>query len=148
MLILLPLVLGVVTGRSTDPLPVQTHTCPDGLTVMVVENHSVPLVTIEIAAHNGSMTEPVELNGLSHLYEHMFFQPNQALPSPEAFLRRAHELGLVWSGATAQERVNYFFTGTKDRTAELMQFMHDAIVLPVFDPKRLDRERIAVIGEI
>jgi zinc protease len=148
MLILLPLVLGVVAGRSTDPPKVQTHTCPDGLTVMVVENHSVPLVTIEIAAHNGSMTEPIELNGLSHLYEHMFFQPNQVLPGQAAYLHRAHELGLVWSGATSQERASYFFTGTRDSTEQLMQFMHDAIVLPVFDPKQLDRERVVVIGEI
>jgi zinc protease len=148
MLILLPLVLGVVAGRSTDPPKVQTHMCPDGLTVMVAENHSVPLVTIEIVAHNGSMTEPVDHNGLAHLYEHMFFKPNQALPGEEAFLHRTQELGLVWSGATSQERANYFFTGTKDRTAELMQFMHDAIVSPLFDPKQLDRERVAVTAEI
>ncbi|MEP6902275.1 MAG: pitrilysin family protein, partial [Actinomycetota bacterium] len=35
--------------------------------------------TVEMAVRNGSFTEPPELNGLSHLYEHMFFKPNQAL---------------------------------------------------------------------
>ncbi|HEX8107721.1 MAG TPA: pitrilysin family protein [Kofleriaceae bacterium] len=115
---------------------------------MVVESHSVPLVTIEITVHNGSMTEPVDYNGLSHLYEHMFFKANKALPSQEAFLRRTQELGLVWYGATSQERVNYSFTGTKDHTEELMQLMHDALVSPLFDPKELDRERVVVTGEI
>ena len=36
--------------------PIQEHTCPNGLTVLVAEDHALPLVTIEIAAKNGSMT--------------------------------------------------------------------------------------------
>jgi predicted Zn-dependent peptidase len=47
--------------------PIQEHTCPNGLTVLVAEDHALPLVSIEIAAKNGSMTEPPEYNGLSHL---------------------------------------------------------------------------------
>ena len=148
MSILLPLVLGVAAGQSTDPPKVQSHTCPDGLTVLVVENHSVPLVTIEIAAKNGSMTEPTDYNGLSHLYEHMFFKANKALPNQEAFLRRTQELGMSWNGTTNTERVNYFFTTTKDHLADSMQFMHDAIVFPLFDAKELDRERVVVTGEM
>src|SRR5262252_537759 len=108
---LLPLVFGAA-GRSTEPPKLQTHTGPNGLTVIVVENHAVPLVTIEIAAKNGSMTEPPEYNGLSHLYEHMFFKANKALPSQEAYLARARELGMSWNGTTNTERVNYFFTTT------------------------------------
>jgi predicted Zn-dependent peptidase len=49
--------------------PIREHTCADGLTVLVAEDHALPLVTVEIAAKNGSMTEPPEYNGLSHLYE-------------------------------------------------------------------------------
>jgi zinc protease len=45
----------------------------NGLEVVVLEDHSVPLVTVEMAVKNGSFTEPPELNGLSHLFEHMFF---------------------------------------------------------------------------
>jgi len=42
--------------------------------------HAVPLVTIELGVKNGSYTEPPELNGLSHLYEHMFSKRTE--PSP------------------------------------------------------------------
>src|SRR5712691_503815 len=45
----------------------------NGLEVIVLEDHSIPLVTAELAVKIGSYTEPPELNGLSHLYEHMFF---------------------------------------------------------------------------
>ncbi|HEY1814449.1 MAG TPA: pitrilysin family protein [Kofleriaceae bacterium] len=145
---LLPLIVLAAAGRSTEPPKVLTHTCPDGLTVLVVENHSVPLVTVEITAKNGSMTEPPEYNGLSHLYEHMFFKANKVLPSQEAWLARAHELGLQWNGSTNTERVNYFFTTTKDHLSDTMKFMHDAIVYPLFDQKELERERVVVTGEI
>src|SRR5215470_18030086 len=137
-----------VAGRSTQPSQILQHSCKNGLTVLVVESHAVPLVTLEIAAKNGSMTEPPDYNGLSHLYEHMFFKANAAIPSQEAYLARARELGMVWNGTTNTERVNYYFTTTSDHFADSMTFMHDAITTPLFDPKELDRERVVVTGEL
>ena len=58
----------------------------NGLEVIVLEDHSIPLVTCELAVRNGSFTEPPELNGLSHLYEHMFFKANRASVTGEAYL--------------------------------------------------------------
>ncbi len=59
-------------------IPVQVKTLANGLQVIVLPDSSVPIVTIEFAVRTGSFTEPPELNGLSHLYEHMFFKPNAA----------------------------------------------------------------------
>src|SRR5579871_2829370 len=127
---------------------VQQHTCENGLQVIVVENHSVPLVTVEIAAKNGSMTEPPEYNGLSHLYEHMFFKGNKVIPNQEAYLARVRELGMEFNGTTQTERVNYFFTTTSDHLADSLAFLRDATVSPLFDPKELEKERRVVVGEI
>ncbi|HJZ85355.1 MAG TPA: pitrilysin family protein [Polyangia bacterium] len=135
------------TGAS-PPIEFARHTLKNGLEVLVVENHALPLVTIEIAAHNGSMTEPPDYNGLSHLYEHMFFKANAVIPNQEAYLARTRELGMQWNGTTNTERVNYFFTTTTDHLADAMVFMRDAIVSPLFDPKELERERVVVTGEI
>ena len=52
----------------------------NGLEVLVYEDASVPLVTVEINVKNGSYTEPPEFNGLSHFYEHMFFKANRDMP--------------------------------------------------------------------
>lgn len=60
-------------------IPFVNKVLPNGLEVIVLPDSSVPLVTVEMAVRNGSFTEPPELNGLSHLYEHMFFKPNQAV---------------------------------------------------------------------
>ena len=59
---------------------------PNGLHIVVIENPVVPLVTIELNVRNGSYTEPPEYNGLSHLYEHMFFKANALIPTQEKYL--------------------------------------------------------------
>ena len=73
----------------------------NGLEVIALEDHSVPLVTIELAVKNGSYTEPPELNGLSHLYEHMFFKANRAIANQEEYLRAIGQLGITYNGTTS-----------------------------------------------
>src|SRR3954468_19998977 len=85
---------------------------PNGLEIIVLEDHSVPLVTIELAVRNGSYTEPPELNGLSHLYEHMFFKTNRAVANQEDYVRTIGQLGIAYNASTREEVVNYFFTTT------------------------------------
>jgi zinc protease len=120
----------------------------NGLEVIVLEDHSVPLVTIEIAVKNGAFTEPPEFNGLSHLYEHMFFKANAVLPSQEAYLERIRELGIVFNGTTSDERVNYFFTMPSTNLAPGMVFMRDAITTPRFEQEEFTKEIQVVLGEV
>ncbi len=145
---LLALALLSWTGLALAVPPFVEKTLPNGLTVVVVESHAQPLVTVEIGVKNGSMTEDERYNGVSHLYEHMFFKANAVLPNQEAYMARARELGLLWNGTTNTERVNYFFTTTTKHFADAMVFMRDAIVSPRFESKELEKERVVVTGEI
>jgi len=120
----------------------------NGLEIIVLEDHSIPLITIEMAARNGSFTEPPELNGLSHLYEHMFFKTNRAVANQEEYLRKIGQLGIAYNASTREEVVNYFFTTTSPNLRTAMQFMRDSIRYPLFDEKEFEREREVVIGEI
>src|SRR5689334_15340318 len=86
----------------------------NGLEVIVVENHGVPLATIEVDVKNGSFTQSPEFAGLAHMYEHMFFRANSTYPQPEAFVDKAGDLGAVFNGTTAEERVNYYLTVSAD----------------------------------
>lgn len=134
-------------ARASAP-PHVTKTLANGLQIIVVENHAQPLATVEIAVRTGSMAEPPEYNGLSHLYEHMFFKGNQAMPDQSQWLSRARSLGALWNGTTNTELVNYYFTTTTDHFAGVMEFMRDAIVSPKFDPMELEKERVVVTGEM
>jgi zinc protease len=119
----------------------------NGLEVIVVENHGVPLATVEIDVKNGSFTQSAEYAGLAHMYEHMFFKANAHLPEPDQFIDRAAELGAVFNGRTDEERVAYYMTLPADSLAGGMQAMADAIRSPLFLQDELERERRVVIGE-
>ena len=66
---------------------IQRKVLPNGLEVIVVENHGVPLVTVEIDVKNGSFTQTPEYEGLAHMYEHMFFRANSRYPERRIWAR-------------------------------------------------------------
>jgi zinc protease len=128
-------------------LPIRDTTLANGLQVIVIESHAVPLVTIELNVKNGGYTQPPEYEGLAHLYEHMFFKANRTIPSQEKYLERLRQLGGAWNGTTSEERVNYFVTVGADSVKPTIQFMEDAIRYPLFQQEELVRERPVVTGE-
>src|SRR5947199_8553969 len=79
---------------------IQRKVLANGLEVIVVENHGVPLATIEIDVKNGSFTQSPEYEGLAHMYEHMFFRANSKYPEPNQFWDKASDLGAVFNGTT------------------------------------------------
>ena len=148
-----PATTAPATATATAPARVPeanliSKVLPNGLEVIVLEDHSVPLVTIELAVRNGSYTEPPELNGLSHLYEHMFFKQNRAIAEAEEYLRRIGQMGIAYNGTTREEVVDYYFTTTSPNLRTAMQFMKDAARYPLFDEREFSREKQVVIGEI
>lgn len=150
LLAILTLILQAVAWSGTlgdAPLPLTVRVLDNGLTVAVVENHAVPVVTVEAAVKSGSMNEPPAWNGLSHLWEHMFFKGNARIPDQDAYLRRARELGMVWNGTTDTERVNYFFTLPAENLKPGLEFMSDALRSPRFEAAEFEREKEVVLGE-
>jgi zinc protease len=126
---------------------IATTVLDNGLEVIVIENHSVPLVTVEMDVRNGAYTESPEYDGLSHLYEHMFFKANRTIPDQESYMARVRQLGAVFNGTTSEERVNYYFTLGVDSLRAGLEFMEDAIRYPLFLQDELERERPVVLGE-
>jgi len=130
--------------------PFKTKKLANGLDVIVVENHMVPLATIELVAKNGGFTEPPEYSGLSHLYEHMFFKANQKHPSQTQFMEGLESLGGslgVSNAMTHEEHVNYFIVIPKKNMSGGMDFMSAAIRTPLFDTAEIRKERYVVLGE-
>jgi len=159
-------------------IPIKVKTLANGMQIIVLPDASVPLVTIELAVRNGSFTEPPELNGLSHLYEHMFFKPSQAMSvlrceymqfrNPQAFkqyncdremllkpeikdvsyLNEIDRIGIVNNGQTREEVVIYYFTATSPHILPAMKFIKDAARYPTFDKDEFVREKEVVLAEL
>jgi zinc protease len=126
---------------------IQRKVLANGLEVIVVENHGVPLATIEIDVKNGSFTQTPEYEGLAHMYEHMFFRANSKYPEPNQFWDRASDLGAVFNGTTQEERVNYYMTVPAEKLEDGIQLLATALRGPLFRRDELERERQVVIGE-
>ena len=119
----------------------------NGLEVLVVENHLTPIVTVEIAVRNGSFTESPEYNGLSHLYEHMFFTANARDTTEDDFLGKVDDLGILYNGETQEENVQYYFTLPKQNLDSGLSFMATAIKDPLFKESELHKQREIVLDE-
>lgn len=145
----------VVSPKSTNPLTKQlpdaqfvNKILPNGLEIIVLPDSAVPLVTVEIVSRNGSFTEPPELNGLSHLFEHMFFKTNDAVLRGEDYLRNIGSLGITYNGSTREEVVNYYFTTTSPYWQTAMRFVKDSVRYPTFNEEEFAREIEVVLGEM
>jgi zinc protease len=171
--------LPAATAASARPayaVPFVSKTLANGLEVIVLQDTSVPIVTVELAVRNGSFTEPPEYNGLSHLYEHMFFKPNIAVQlhgcensqqgfrlaanpicsralalkskiGDTSYLKDANEVS-VYNGTTREEIVNYFFNTTSQYLTTAIRFINDSVRYPSFDEQDFENEKKVVIGEI
>ncbi len=119
----------------------------NGLEVIVVENHGVPLATVEVNVRNGSFTQTPEYAGLAHMYEHMFFRANAKYPQSDLYLDRAAQLGAVFNGTTQEETVSYYLTVPADSVLGAIQWLTPALRSPLFLESELAVERQVVIGE-
>ncbi len=150
-------VLVLVAATTALPLAAQSRAelervirrtvLANGLEVIVVENHGVPIATVEIDVKNGSYTQSPEYAGLAHMYEHMFFKANKEYPLPEQFTERATELGAVFNGSTGEEVVNYYLTLPADSARAGMRFLASALRDPLFREDELATEKEVVLGE-
>ncbi len=135
---------------SAQSADFKTKTLSNGLQIIVIENHMVPIAEVEFVAKNGGFTESPEFSGLSHLYEHMFFKANKQYPSQSAFLEGMQSLGAslgVSNATTGTESVNYFIIIPKKNLKRGMDFMSSAIQYPLFDSNEIRKERYVVLGE-
>jgi len=145
----LAITLSMSAGIAQKPLPPNMfqQQLPNGLQVLVVEDNSVPLATIELAVRNGAYTESPEINGLSHLYEHMFFKANKKFSDENSFTDRRQQLGIVSNASTSAEMVNYYFTLPNYNVLPGLELMNTAVRYPAFKATEMQRENMVVDAE-
>ena len=87
-------------------VPYTIDTLPNGLTLIVHEDHSVPIVTTNVWFHVGSGDEKPGRTGFAHLFEHLMFMGSEHAPYPQ-FDRLLEAAGANNNGSTTEDRTNY-----------------------------------------
>ena len=90
-------------------IPYEKYILPNGLTVIVHEDNSDPLVHVDVTYHVGSAREEVGKSGFAHFFEHMMFQGSENVADEEHF-KVITEAGGTLNGTTNRDRTNYFET--------------------------------------
>ena len=134
---------------SAAPGLIQNAKLENGLELFVVENHSVPLVTVCVAFRGGALAQTPQTAGLFHLYEHMTFNGNDKFPTKDAFTAALNRMGTTnWNGATGKEYINYYITVPSDKLADAVDFWAHAVMNPTLNYAVLENEKQVVLNEI
>ncbi len=124
---------------------VKTETLPNGLKVLVLENHKAPVATFQIFYHVGSRNEQFGKTGLSHLCEHLMFRGTKKL-KPEEIDQIIEQNGGDLNAETSEDFTVYFENINKDHLDVPISLEADRMA-NFFDPKGFDSEKAVVMEE-
>ncbi len=120
----------------------------NGLDVLIVQDSTVPLVSLEMAFKNGAITEPESWDGINAIYEKMYFGANQDYPSQKAIDKRSEELGIEPEAETGLERTNYYFTLHKNQLPYGLAFLKSATLNPKLFKGRVNEARKEQLAQL
>ena len=120
-------------------IPFKKFELDNGLTVIVHEDDSDPLVHVDITYHVGSAREELYKSGFAHFFEHMMFQGSENVADEEHF-KIISDAGGTLNGSTNRDRTNYYQTVPSNQLevvlwleADRMGFFLDAVTQKKFE---------------
>lgn len=126
----------------------ERYKLPNGLTVILHQDKSVPIAAVNIWYHVGSANEKPGRTGFAHLFEHMLFQGSQNVGDDQHF-SLIQEAGGTLNGSTNNDRTNYFETVPNNFLEMALWLESDRMgfLLPAMTLVKLDNQRDVVKNE-
>ena len=129
-------------------IPIDSYRLDNGLRVTLSEDHTAPIVAVNLWYHVGSANERVGRTGFAHLFEHMLFQGSAHVEANEHF-ELVSRAGGTLNGSTWLDRTNYFETVPANQLALALWLEADRMgsLLPAMTQQKLDTQRDVVSNE-
>jgi zinc protease len=129
-------------------IPIETFRLPNGLFVTLSEDHTAPIVAVNLWYHVGSANERPGRTGFAHLFEHMLFQGSADVGANEHF-ELVQRAGGTLNGSTWLDRTNYFETVPSNQLelALWLEANRMGYLLPAMTQQKLDTQRDVVQNE-
>jgi zinc protease len=137
----------LLLAAAAAAAPVHEETLPNGLRLLLVEDHSKPLVGVCVFVNGGSRTEPPSLSGLSHYYEHLIFRGGSTRQVELEFRREMQRIGEESGGYTTNDYTCYGFTSPSQNLDEALRRSVDAWMNLKLTQTKVARERQVVMEE-
>ncbi|GAB3523738.1 insulinase family protein [Photobacterium alginatilyticum] len=139
----------VTGGQPDEPvIPYTKYTLDNGLTVLLHEDKSDPLVHVDMTYHVGSAREELGKSGFAHFFEHMMFQGSEHVGDQEHF-RLITEAGGTLNGTTNRDRTNYFQTVPSNQLEKMLWLESDRMgfLLGAVSQRKFEIQRSTVKNE-
>ncbi|MCA9735598.1 insulinase family protein, partial [candidate division KSB1 bacterium] len=139
---------GYLTAGEKLTVPYTRFTLPNGLTVIVHEDHTVPRVSVNVWYHVGSGSEKVGRTGFAHLFEHILFEGSGHVPEGK-FDQWLEAAGANNNGSTTNDRTNYYedLPGNALELALFLESDRMGYLLDAMSPEKVDGQRDVVKNE-
>ena len=127
---------------------VDKYLLPNGMTVILHEDHSLPVATVNIWYHVGSKDEPEHRSGFAHLFEHLMFMGTDRVPTGQ-YDKIMEGGGGSNNASTAEDRTNYYDVGPANLLPTLLWLEADRLedLGRTMTQKKLDLQRDVVKNE-
>ena len=154
MLLAAPLVLLALAAPPASPassrlaVPYTMFRLPNGLTVIVHEDHKAPVASVNCWYHVGSARETPGRTGFAHLFEHLMFEGSKHVPEG-MFDRWLEAVGGDNNGSTTEDRTNYY-ENVPANALEMPLFLESdrmGFLLDNLTPTTVDGQRDVVKNE-
>ncbi|KYO55027.1 pitrilysin family protein [Tistrella mobilis] len=132
---------------SLDGSSIRITTLPNGMRVATDSMAHVETVTVGVWVHAGTRHEPAEINGVSHLLEHMAFKGTERRTA-QGLAEEVEAVGGYMNAYTSREQTVYYLKLMADDLELGVDVLADILQHSVFDPDELERERSVVVQEI
>ncbi|GAA0273968.1 hypothetical protein GCM10009127_13000 [Alteraurantiacibacter aestuarii] len=119
----------------------------NGLTVIVLEENSLPVVSVQVLYKSGSRDETSGKTGLAHMLEHLAFRASENFPDGSA-TDTVYDAGGEWHGYTWIDQTTYFATAPAEKLDLLLAIEADRMARVTIDPAAMEAEAGAVITEM
>lgn len=129
-------------------IPYKKYTLDNGLTVVLHQDKSDPLVHVDVTYHVGSGREEIGKSGFAHFFEHMMFQGSENVADEEHF-KIISESGGTLNGTTNSDRTNYFETVPNNQLEKMLWLEADRMgyFLNAVTQKKFEVQRETVKNE-
>lgn len=139
---------GKMRPTNAIEIPYTKVVLPNGLTVIVHEDHKAPIVSVNVWYHVGSKNEKPGKTGFAHLFEHLMFNGSEHFN--DDYFKALEKVGATdLNGTTSEDRTNYFQNAPKDALDFLLWMESDRMghLLGAIDQAKLDEQRGVVQNE-
>ena len=137
---------GVETAVRPPKFEYQLHTLDNGLTVVLSEDHSTPIVHLQLVYHVGSKNERLGRTGFAHLFEHLMFKGSRNVP-PDTHLTLVSRVGGEGNAFTTEDTTTYLETVPAQYLPLVLWLEADRMATLRIDRQTFEAERQVVKEE-